>query len=215
MEQLSLILGISMEELRILPIPQTTWQSLPEGCLRRMLEFASVREEYRRTFEREPGDDLRDRSQRLALEDIMQLALINSREYQTQKERLYLAALALSLERFDYDLKFATSGNRAVVDYLDQPADVGRQSALDIRPSLAGESSAGHRRDFLGQFCQPGAPHLQRAERLRGGRRVRIAVRVLPADLSTRHCLGRADADGAQRGLRGPRLCPLPQNAVR
>lgn len=153
MEQLSLILGISMEELRILPIPQATWQSLPEGCLRRMLEFASVREEYRRSFEREPGDDLRDRSQRLSLEDIMELALINSREYQTRKERLYVAALALSLERFDYDLKFAASGNRATVDYLDQPADVGRQSALNIRPSAAANQLLATGGTFLASFA--------------------------------------------------------------
>jgi len=116
MEQLSLILGISVEELRILPIPATIWESLPGGCVRRMLEFASVREEYRRSFEREPSDDLRDRSQRLSLEDILQVALINSRDYQLRKERLYQVALALSLERFDYDLKFATNGNRTAVD---------------------------------------------------------------------------------------------------
>jgi len=153
MEQLSLILGISMEELRILPIPQTTWQSLPDVCLRRMLEFASVREEYRRSFGREPGDDLRDRSQRLALEDIMQLALINSREYQTQKERLYLAALALSLERFDYDLKFATTGNRTAVEYLDGPAAVGRQSSLRIPTMLTAEQALATGGNFVARFA--------------------------------------------------------------
>lgn len=153
MEQLSLILGISMEELRILPIPQATWQSLPDACLRRMLEFASVREEYRRSFERAAGDELRDRSQRLTLEDVMQLALINSREYQTQKERLYSAALKLSLERFDYDLKFSTGGNRAVVDYLDQPASVGRQSALNIRPTITGDQVLATGGTFLASFA--------------------------------------------------------------
>jgi len=153
MEQLSLILGLSMEELRILRIPQATWQSLPVGCLRRMLEFASVRKEYRDSFGREPDDDLRDRSQRLALEDVMQLALINSREYQARKERLYSAALDLSLERFDYDLKFATSGNRAVVDYLDQPAAVGRQSALNIRPTVTGDQLLATGGTFLASFA--------------------------------------------------------------
>jgi outer membrane protein TolC len=136
LEQLSLVLGVSVEELQILPIPPPIWQSLPEQCLKRMLEFASVRDEYRRSFDRAPGDALRDRSQRLALEDIVELALINSREYQTQKERLYLTALALSLERFDYDVKFSTSGNRMTVDYLDGPAAVGRQSTLAIPTTL-------------------------------------------------------------------------------
>jgi len=139
LEQLSLVLGVSVEELQILPIPQPIWQSLPEQCLKRMLEFASVREEYRRSFDRAPSPALRDSSQRLALEDIVELALINSREYQAQKERLYLTALALSLERFDYDVKFSTSGNRMTVDYLDAPAAVGRQSTLAIPTTLTGD----------------------------------------------------------------------------
>lgn len=136
LEQLSLVLGVSVDELQILPIPQAIWESLPEQCLRRMFEFTSVREEYRQSFEREPSEALRDRSQRLALEDILELALINSREYQAQKERLYLTALNLSLERFDYDIKFATSGNRTSADYLDSPASPGRQSRLSIPTSL-------------------------------------------------------------------------------
>jgi len=139
LEQLSLVLGVSVEELQILPIPPAIWQSLPDECLRRMFEFASVREEYRSSFNRDPSDDLRDRSQRLALEDIVELALLNSREYQAQKERLYLTALNLSLERFDYDVKFSTSGNRMTVDYLDGPASQGRQSTLSIPSSLTGD----------------------------------------------------------------------------
>lgn len=153
MEQLSLILGLSNEELRILPIPQTIWQSLPEGCVRRMLEFASVREEYGRSFGHEPGDDLRDRSQRLSLEDIMQLTLINSRDYQLQKEKLYRAALDLSLERFDYDLKFATSGNRTQVNYLDGPAKVGRQSTLGIPTVITGDQVLASGGTFLASFA--------------------------------------------------------------
>jgi len=104
-------------ELIILPIPDEIWQSLPQSCLIRMFEFASIREEYAREYDHEPTADQRDQSQRLALEDIVELALINSREYQTQKEILYHAALRLSLERFDYDMKFATGGNRNEVNY--------------------------------------------------------------------------------------------------
>ncbi len=87
------------------------------------------------------------------MEDIAQLALINSREYQTQKERLYLAALALSLERFDYDLKFATSGNRTLVDYLDHPAAVGRQSKLGIPTVITGEQALATGGTFLATFA--------------------------------------------------------------
>ena len=86
--------------LRVAPIPEEVWDSLPSGCLRRMFEFSSIRDEYDRTFDREPPPEQRDDSPRLALEDIVELALINSREYQAQKETLYRAALALSLERY-------------------------------------------------------------------------------------------------------------------
>jgi hypothetical protein len=101
----------------VTPIPQEDWDSLPASCLIRMFEFRSIREEYEQSFERAPGAKQRDPSQRLALEDIVELALINSREYQTQKETLYRVALRLTLARFDYDLKFATVGNGTDVGY--------------------------------------------------------------------------------------------------
>ncbi len=104
-------------EAQIAPIPEFIWQSLPDSSSRRMFEFESVREEYERTFGQEPTPEQRDASPRLSLEDILHLAGINSREYQRQKEILYLAALRLTLDRFDYDLKFSTSGNRHTVDY--------------------------------------------------------------------------------------------------
>ena len=153
LEQLSLILGMKVEELQILPIPAAIWESLPERCLTRMLEFASVRDEYRRSFERNPDEALRDSSQRLSLEDVMELALINSREYQTQKERLYDTALTLSLERFDYDMKFATSGNGTNVNYLDSPAYPGRQSRVLVRTPVAVERTLATGGTFLARFA--------------------------------------------------------------
>ncbi|TVS18625.1 MAG: hypothetical protein EA424_10525 [Planctomycetaceae bacterium] len=104
-------------EAQIAPIPEFIWQSLPDSTSLRMFEFESVREEYERTFGEEPAPEQRDASPRLSLEDILHLAGINSREYQRQKEILYLAALRLTLDRFDYDLKFSTGGNRHTVDY--------------------------------------------------------------------------------------------------
>lgn len=104
-------------EAQIAPIPEFIWQSLPNSTSLRMFEFESVREEYGRTFGEEPSPGQRDASPRLSLEDILHLAGINSREYQRQKELLYLAALRLTLDRFDYDLKFSTGGNRHTVDY--------------------------------------------------------------------------------------------------
>jgi len=43
---------------------------------------------------------------KLTLEDAIDLSYIHSRDYQTQIENLYLAALALSLQRFAFDVQF-------------------------------------------------------------------------------------------------------------
>lgn len=99
------------------PVPASTWEDIPKSCQVRMFEFESIREEFQRTYGHLPSDSQRDIAQALALEDIVELALLNSREYQAQKETLYRAALRLSLQRFDYDLKFSTSGNRIATDY--------------------------------------------------------------------------------------------------
>ncbi len=105
------------DDLRLTPVPRAAWEEVPQSCKLRMFEFESIREEYRRTFEQSPSDYGDESGKALALEDIVELALLNSREYQTQKETLYRTALRLSLQRFDYDLKFSTSGNRIATNY--------------------------------------------------------------------------------------------------
>jgi len=109
--------GNDTNSLRIVPIGRESWETLPTQCLMRMFEFESVRREYEKSYQQPPESHLRDTSQRLALEDILELALINSREYQTQKEALYLVALRLSLDRFDYQLKFSPSGNGTATNF--------------------------------------------------------------------------------------------------
>ena len=104
-------------ELRLTAVPESSWEDIPKSCQLRMFEFESIREEFRRTFGHLPSDSQRDMAQALAHEDIIELALLNSREYQTQKETLYRFALRLSLQRFDYDLKFTTNGNRVTTNY--------------------------------------------------------------------------------------------------
>ena len=99
------------------PIPKSYWNSIPSDCLARMLEFQSVRDEYAATFGKQPDERLLDDSPKLALEDIVQLTLLNSRELQTQKENLYRAALALTLERFAYQLRPSVGGNGTDVNY--------------------------------------------------------------------------------------------------
>lgn len=105
-------------ELRVAPLSSSAWEALPDDTLRRMFEFDSVGEEFERSFQRRPAPEQLDDSERITLEDILELAAINHREYQTQKELLYAAALRLTLQRFDYELRFTPFGNGTTVDYL-------------------------------------------------------------------------------------------------
>ena len=105
------------DELYLAPVPVSAWDDIPQSCQLRMFEFRSIREEFERSFGEPPRDLDQSVSQKLSLEDIIELALLNSREYQAQKETLYRTALRLSLQRFDYDLKFSTGGNRIATNY--------------------------------------------------------------------------------------------------
>ncbi|MDA7657167.1 TolC family protein [Verrucomicrobia bacterium] len=96
--------------LAIQPIPKSYWGNLPAGCISRMVEFDSVIEEYRKRHGVAPSAELRDQADRLSLKWIIQVALIESREYQSEKEGLYRAALSLSRERFDYRPRLAPNG---------------------------------------------------------------------------------------------------------
>ena len=109
--------------LRRVPIPESYWDSIPTDCRRRMFEFQSVLEEYQATYGTEPPADQMDDSPRLALEDIIALTILNSREYQAAKESLYRVALALMLSRFDYELKPTAGGNRTATNYTHNQSD--------------------------------------------------------------------------------------------
>ncbi len=139
--------------LRVVPIPAADWESLPEGCLKRTFEFDSIRQEYLRTFHREPSAGQRDQSQRLALEDIVELALINSREYQTQKEILYETALQLTLQRFDYALKFSSGGNGTAADYTHNRSGATTVNGLSVPTTATGDKLLATGGDLLARFA--------------------------------------------------------------
>ena len=141
------------EGAQIATIPESTWESLPDSTLLRMFEFESVREEYARTFGREPSPEQRDASQRLDLEDIIYLARINARDYQRQKEVLYLAALRLTLERFDYDLKFSTGGNRHTVDYTHDRVGGETVNRLRLPTTAAADKVLNSGADLVARFA--------------------------------------------------------------
>lgn len=138
-------------ELRVAPLPQVTWHTLPASCLRRMVEFSSVRSEYARTFGEPP--QVVDDAPRLDFESIMALARINSREYQTQKENLYRAALALTLERFDYELKFSPFSNRASPTFLHDRSGGTTVNNLLVPSTLAVEKTLITGGDLVARFA--------------------------------------------------------------
>ena len=110
----------------------------------------------------------RDEGGRVPLDrrSAVQLALVNSREYQRAREELYLSALDVSLQRFRFDAIFfgrhstyfeATGPDRAGGDRseLALNRDVGR--ALELRKRLAtgGELVAGLANELVWQFAGP------------------------------------------------------------
>ncbi len=154
---------VELSAMRIAPIPPTAWESLPSTCLRRMLEFGSVREEFERSFDRTVSIDLLDPAPRLTLENILELALINSRDYQTRKEVLYRVALRLTIQRFDYQLKFFSRGNGSAANYTHNRSDgitvntLGVPTGIGIEKSLytAGDLAARFANDVVLTFNGP------------------------------------------------------------
>ncbi len=125
--------------LTIQPIPKSYWAAIPPVCLARMLEFESVRQEYLRTFGSAAPKSLRDQAQKLTFPDIVTLARLNSREYQSQKEALYSSALALTRQRYNYMTKFSASGNGASLDYDHVRVDGDKSNSLSVPSSLAAD----------------------------------------------------------------------------
>ncbi len=103
--------------LPIQPIPEAYWNAVPTTCLSRMLEFETVRAEYRRQYNSDPPQQLLDPARKLSLDDIVEFGLLNSRQFQTQKETLYQTALALTLQRYDYATKFSAGATGAAANY--------------------------------------------------------------------------------------------------
>ncbi len=125
--------------LTIQPIPRKYWDAIPLVCLSRMFEFESVRDEYKRTYNADPPKEMRDQARKLTFADIVSLAQLNSREYQSQKESLYSTALSLTRERYRYKTKFSAAGNGASVDY-DHVRDAGvKSNTLTVPSSVSGD----------------------------------------------------------------------------
>lgn len=144
-------------EIEVSPniIPGDAWNSVPLSCRIRMFEFHSVRDVYQESFEEAPPAKARDDAPRLDFEDIVELALLNSRDYQTQKERLYRASLALTGERFDYDLKFAPGNGRNRISSVFSNTRAGAAGArvLSVPGNVEADQLLATGSDLLARFA--------------------------------------------------------------
>ncbi len=146
------LFGNTPKELSIQPVPPNYWNVLPASCLRTMLEFESVREEYQQTF-RDAAPPPDGTGTRFTLREIIELAQRNSREYQTQKEQLYIAALELSLQRFDYQLRFSNGGNGTDVNYAHDRANGITVNTLRVPTAFQIERMLATGGNFVARFA--------------------------------------------------------------
>lgn len=141
-------------ELRIAPVPPEAWGAIPDDCLIRMLEFESVREEYRRTYGTlDRGAVEASESPRLTLENIVELALINNRDYQQRKDALYRVALRLSAEQYEYELNPVPFGNGTDLDYRHLRSGGQTINTLAINSAVAVQKTTRTAGQFLARFA--------------------------------------------------------------
>ncbi|QEG02443.1 Outer membrane efflux protein [Stieleria maiorica] len=144
------------EQLRIVPIPDEFWQQLPETCVPRMLEFESVREEFRRSYPRVTTAGMTGMlsdAPRLTLPMITELASLNNRAIQTQKERLYRAALVLSGQRYEYVLRPTRRGNGSGVTYTHVRLDSTTRDGLVVPTETSVRKTTAIAGQFLASFA--------------------------------------------------------------
>ena len=134
-------------------LPESYWNSIPPECLARMFEFETVREEYAATFGHPPSRQQLDGSPKLALEDIIDLTLLNSRELQTQKETLFRVALALTLERFEYQLRPSVGNNGSSTTYTTDRNGGITEDRIRIPSVFQLERMLYTGGDFIGRFA--------------------------------------------------------------
>ena len=138
--------------IRIAPIPRDAWENLPASCLGRMFEFDSVRQEYRRSFHQPAprgGADV----PRLSLANIMELAQINSREYQARKEALYAVALRLTRERYQFELRPTPFGNGTSATWRNTRVGGITTETLAIPTDVAVQKTLATGGQFLASFA--------------------------------------------------------------
>jgi hypothetical protein len=144
---------VKVKGLEVPSIQSEYWENIPPNCLALMLDFERVRNEYVDTYGVEPSDELRDKSPRLTLEELFELALIDSREYQRRKEILYEAALNVSLERFAYATKFSLRGTTVDTTYSHLRSRGTTVNTLAVPSTFRGDKVLATGGTLVGQFA--------------------------------------------------------------
>ncbi len=144
------------------PIPAKAWEVLPQNCIDRMLEFQSLREEYALTFRSsQPGASATDprpatnevNQRPLTLANLMELANINNRDYQLRKEVLFRAALALTRQRYQYELNPIPFGNGSSLNYNHRRVGGIEQNTLAIPTGVGVQRTLATGGQFLATFA--------------------------------------------------------------
>jgi hypothetical protein len=136
-------------------IPKPAWDVLPKNCLERMLEFESLQAEYANTFEQSESsrDAGRADIRRLTLPNLMELATINSREYQTRKELLFTTALALTRRRYQFDLNPSPFGNGTSANFRHLQANGVTENQLVVPSGVGVQQTLATGGEFLARFA--------------------------------------------------------------
>jgi hypothetical protein len=143
----------NVKGMRFQPVGRAYWADVPNQCVARMLDFPSARDEYRQSFGKAPRQELLSTAPRMTFYDLFELALLNSRAYQLEKESLYEAALNLSLERFAYASKFTVRGSTVDTTYTHRRADGTTVNALAVPSVFSGDKLLASSGTLLGRFA--------------------------------------------------------------
>ncbi len=134
-------------------IPSQAWQVLPKSCLDRMLEFESLRQEYALSFAESKVDASNSQVRRLTLANLMELATINSREYQARKEVLFRSALTLTRQRYQYELNPSPFGNGTAANYRHLQNNGLTENQLAVPSGVGVEKALATGGQFLARFA--------------------------------------------------------------
>ena len=134
-------------------IPANAWDVLPPPCIARMLEFPTMRAERSQSFPSEPMESLSPEVQRLTLENLMELAVINSREFQTRKEILFRAALSVTRQRYQYELNPTPFGNGSAANFRHLKNNGTTVNTLGVPTGIGVQQTLASGGQFLARFA--------------------------------------------------------------